>query len=466
MGYKQSAVSGIGERMKKGSMFLGIMMMIILVFIGNLFAQGNCLDFDGLDDYVDLGSPTDLDNLGQGSYTIEAWIKTSDANTRQCIIGNYDGTPAYVLELHTTGNMRFYVNNTGYNTTAEVDDGQWHHVVGVRDYNNDILLYVDGIEIYSFGSDPEGSFTVSNNTMIGRNPSASYALNFDGFIDDVRIWNDVRTESEIQNNMYNELTGTEDNLAAYYNLNEGSGQTAGDSAGSNDGILGITSGSDPEDPSWFVSDAPLPVTLSSFTATFSNGSSFLNWTTQSETNNLGWNVYRSETEGIAEGMQINSEMIDGAGTTTEQTDYTFTDNYETYPNNSYWYWIESVDYSGATNLHGPARIDIPDDEDDELPPELITSYGLAQNFPNPFNPTTRIAFKITVGDAKNAKIIIYNSKGQIVKVFTNLHTNDDELGSVTWKGKDENGNTVSSGIYLYKLETNNEVYKKKMIIVK
>jgi hypothetical protein len=213
-------------------------------------------------------------------------------------------------------------------------------------------------------------------------------------------------------------------------------------------------------------DGPLPVTLSSFTASFSNGTSMLSWTTQSESNNLGWNVYRSGSEEITEGLQINNEMIEGAGTTTEQTDYTFTDQNEIVPNTSYWYWIESVDQGGSTSLHGPVRVDISDEDDDELPPELISEYGLAQNYPNPFNPSTKIAFKLSEQDIENAKLKIYNPKGQIVKTFDNLSAGNSELGSVTWDGTDDNGLAVSSGIYMYKLKTTNKEYTKKMIMMK
>jgi hypothetical protein len=212
-------------------------------------------------------------------------------------------------------------------------------------------------------------------------------------------------------------------------------------------------------------DSPLPVTLSSFSGTFTNGSSMLAWTTQSESNNLGWNVYRSETENIVESVQANSNLVEGAGTTTEQTDYTFADTYETYTNSSYWYWIESVDNSGSTSLHGPARVDTPEDND-ELPPELITNYGLAQNYPNPFNPSTKIAYKAAEGGVSDARLIIYNPKGQIVKIFTDLSTNEDELGSVTWDGNDMSGNAVSSGIYFYKLKMKDTELTKKMIMIK
>ncbi|MDC0584657.1 hypothetical protein OAO55_02890, partial [Bacteroidales bacterium] len=194
----------------------------ILLSVSFVFAQSgdNALGFDGSDDYVDLGSPTNLDQLGNGSYTIEAWIKTESVDTRQCIIGNYDGTPAWVLELYETGNLRMYVNGSAYNSTAEVDDGNWHHVVGVRDMNNNIIMYVDGEKVYNYGSDPTGAFTVSHNTMIARNPSSGYALPFNGEMDEVRIWNDVRTETEIRQNMYREIpsASSEANLVAYYQL--------------------------------------------------------------------------------------------------------------------------------------------------------------------------------------------------------------------------------------------------------
>jgi hypothetical protein len=159
-------------------------------------------------------------------------------------------------------------------------------------------------------------------------------------------------------------------------------------------------------------------------------------------------------------------MITGAGTTTEQTDYTFQDQYEFQPNASYWYWLENVDNGGTTTLYGPVRVDIADDGDDELPPNLIDNYGIAQNYPNPFNPTTTIAYKLSEKDADNAKIMIYNFKGQIVRTFNNLTTDSSELGSVNWNGTDESGNSVSSGTYIYKMKTNNGEYTKKMIMLK
>ena len=66
----------------------------------------------------------------------------------------------------------------------------------------------------------------------------------------------------------------------------------------------------------------------------------------------------------------------------------------------------------------------------------------------------------------DARLIIYNPKGQIVKIFTDLSTNEDELGSVTWDGNDMSGNAVSSGIYFYKLKMKDTELTKKMIMIK
>jgi len=106
-------------------------------------------------------------------------------------------------------------------------------------------------------------------------------------------------------------------------------------------------------------DTTLPVELSTFTAAYINSASTLNWTTQSESNNLGWNVYRSETEDFAAGSVQNADLIDGAGTTSEPTDYTFTNPYPAVGGNCYWYWLESVTLSVESEMFGPVCLIIP-----------------------------------------------------------------------------------------------------------
>jgi len=77
--------------------------------------------------------------------------------------------------------------------------------------------------------------------------------NFQGLIDEVRVWNVARSEAAIQSTMNTPLIGNEPGLVGYWKFNEGSGQTAYDSTlNSNDGQLGSTPGVDPSDPAWFL----------------------------------------------------------------------------------------------------------------------------------------------------------------------------------------------------------------------
>jgi len=95
----------------------------------------------------------------------------------------------------------------------------------------------------------------------------------------------------------------------------------------------------------------------------------------------------------------------------------------------------------------------------------INAYSLAQNYPNPFNLKTTISFSTTVSD-KNTNITIYNLNGQNIKTIVDKKL---EAGnhSVVWDGTDDSGNSVSIGIYFYKMEYGNKyTCFKKMILMK
>ena len=100
----------------------------------------------------------------------------------------------------------------------------------------------------------------------------------------------------------------------------------------------------------------------------------------------------------------------------------------------------------------------------ELPGgELPATFSLAQNYPNPFNPMTKIAFELP--RATHARLEIYNIVGR--KVVT-LVDETCSAGSYVadWDGRDDNGHAVASGFYLYRLETENHVATRKMILLK
>ncbi|MCK4956184.1 MAG: T9SS type A sorting domain-containing protein [Candidatus Cloacimonetes bacterium] len=85
------------------------------------------------------------------------------------------------------------------------------------------------------------------------------------------------------------------------------------------------------------------------------------------------------------------------------------------------------------------------------------------NFPNSFNPTTKISFSIP--NNSKVELAVYNIKGQKVKTLAH---NDFNKGnhSIIWNGDDESGEPVSSGVYFYKLKVNGktEVVKKCLLL--
>ncbi len=94
---------------------------------------------------------------------------------------------------------------------------------------------------------------------------------------------------------------------------------------------------------------------------------------------------------------------------------------------------------------------------------LPVSYELLQNFPNPFNPSTTINY--SVPQHSDVSLVIYNILGSKIRTLVN---NSQAQGnySVVWNGKDDFGNSVSSGIYFYALKAGDISFVKKMILMK
>ncbi|MEP1782158.1 LamG-like jellyroll fold domain-containing protein, partial [Reichenbachiella sp.] len=179
------------------------------------------LDFDGGDDYVALARTTLASGL-----TYEAWIQTTSTSSAN----NYAGNPALAVIGDTDNNVRNafgihggvvrYTHYDGsWNTfdgTIAVNDGNWHHIAVTHDQaTGDIELFVDG--------NGDGNFNVTYDAISSFNRIGGSYLDgsltgdlFEGSIDEVRIWNDVRTSTEISDNRTKSLTGQESGLQAYY----------------------------------------------------------------------------------------------------------------------------------------------------------------------------------------------------------------------------------------------------------
>lgn len=95
--------------------------------------------------------------------------------------------------------------------------------------------------------------------------------------------------------------------------------------------------------------------------------------------------------------------------------------------------------------------------------EIVNKPELFQNYPNPFNPTTTISFNLK--KASRVKLEVFNIKGQRVKTLRDANLTSGKY-SVSWAGKDDQGHSVSSGIYFYKLIIDKETQTKRMILLK
>ena len=103
------------------------------------------------------------------------------------------------------------------------------------------------------------------------------------------------------------------------------------------------------------------------------------------------------------------------------------------------------------------------EDNTEENPILPKELSLSQNYPNPFNPQTTITYNLPTNT--NICLSIYNVNGQLVRTLTNTKQNAGTY-SIEWNGKDNNNNILSSGLYFYRLDTDNESITRKMLLLK
>lgn len=200
----------------------------------------------------------------------------------------------------------------------------------------------------------------------------------------------------------------------------------------------------------------LPVELSSFNAVLT-ASNFvkLTWISQSETEMLGYRVYRSESSDQSASLLLTPSMVAATNTSSTQV-YDLEDN-EVEIGSTYWYWLESVDYA-SSHFHGPVSVIVTG----EVPPVLPTVTSMSNAYPNPFKQVSSTSIDVSIKAGENGTVTIYNILGQAVKTFKV----SEGSHKLSWNGKDARGNNCGSGIYFYKLSTPSTNMTKKMVIVK
>ena len=158
------------------------------------FANTKSILLDGVDDYVDCGNPASLQFTG--AMTASVWIKTTDSSSAEFIIGKDSiSTNTRSFLLYRSGNnARFLIFVSGGNQlvtgTSTINDGNWHHVMGVNT-GTDLKIYVDGVlENTNAGGGGTMLGGTSGAFNIGRRATApAQRGHFTGNIDEVAVWN-------------------------------------------------------------------------------------------------------------------------------------------------------------------------------------------------------------------------------------------------------------------------------------
>lgn len=165
-------------------------------------ANNYSMNFDGVNDYINSGNPTELQITG--ALTISAWVKINlTSPTQVCIVSKDDVTNrSYDLwgRIAADGFPRFviYNSNTGYSVsgTTDLKDNQWHHIVAVFTPNTSLKIYIDNVlEATNTTSIPSSIDNDPANFEIGRFGFGTYPM--DGKIDEVGIWNTALTSTQV-----------------------------------------------------------------------------------------------------------------------------------------------------------------------------------------------------------------------------------------------------------------------------
>ena len=189
------------------------------------------LNFDGINDSVDLGNSLTTYFTGRTEVTLEAWVRSETTSELGVIVGNYsnptsNGTMQMLLR-RDAGAYAFWVDNGSGFTNVQTAPGSvllntWQHVAGTWD-GTTMRIYLDGALVAS--TTHSGAFPASPNEFaIGYNAFSGANEKFDGDIDDLRIWDVTRAIEQINGSKDCELQGNESGLLAYYNFNQGISQ--------------------------------------------------------------------------------------------------------------------------------------------------------------------------------------------------------------------------------------------------
>lgn len=207
-------------------------------------------------------------------------------------------------------------------------------------------------------------------------------------------------------------------------------------------------------------DSTLPVELSSFTATMNASNNvMLLWVTQSETNCVGYYIYRNTSSSLESATNLQT-LVQATNTSQQQT-YMFVDE-DLDQDGEYFYWLQSLDMDGSSSFFGPISILYGSNQGGQNP-GIPFATELLGAYPNPFNPSTTIQYSLLQPGL--VVIQVFNVRGQIIRDFRAVH-NVPGFYEMLWDGRDNSGKPVGSGMYLYRMQSGTFKDVKRMMLLK
>ena len=376
-----------------------ILLLLLFYFLaatGSLQAQNYVLVFDGEDDYVDLPIAV---QPSETNFTAEAWVYLSPGGgPEQKILFNQSNSGnvrGYALTVFYDGDGYYYcpsiyINGQSFFTPKShyIPTNTWIHLAMTWEVDGEISSFINGQLIGSSSTAGAGAYQYSgSNTSMGGADGGTWGQ-FKGKIDEIRLWNSTRTQTELSSNRYTSFIGNEAGLISYYKMSNGSGPVLSDNTS-----YGYYEGELKFHVSWEM-QSTLPLSFISFTGQSHNGGIQLNWITQGEVNNNYFELQHS-----ADGIGFSKlTTVPSKGSTTGKQQYTFVDM-QPFAGFNY-YRLKQVDKDGRATFSTIIK-------------QVAENNTVTLRIIN--NPVTNGQLKIQLN--KEATVAISNSTGNLVQTI-------------------------------------------------
>ncbi|MBK9477263.1 MAG: T9SS type A sorting domain-containing protein [Bacteroidetes bacterium] len=392
--------------------------LFLFLFCALLSNAQNSLHFDGTNDYVQCTQPGPT---GTASRTVEAWVKISSLSTNQRVIvdwGDMAIGQRFTLNI-INGLPRIEVGGSGFSATNAISTNVWHHIAATFDNNvtNKLKLFVDGQQ--AAAGDPSVATLTSsvNGIIIGRRNDANNY--FSGQIDEVRVWNIAKSQTQIAADMNLRMCPPTTGLVAYFKFDQGT------ASGTNAGLTSLTN----------AANAANNGTLTNFS--LSGASS--NWVLGNATIVFNPTATQAGTSISASIPSANYQWINCANNSTVAgaTSQTFT------PINTGSYAV-IVSKNGCSDTSNCVTMSVSVNE--------LAQSNKVSMYPNPTSSYLQLEFT-DISFSQQSTIDIINLQGKLV--YSTLNNNQPKL-SIDMKA-------FPAGFYIIEVKNAQQSYRKQLI---